>query len=61
MGKKKMYEDCGNFGERRLLLLIKPYDSVMSRCYQEHALPAGLCGPPAFYKMEGVGFEPTQP
>jgi hypothetical protein len=29
--------------------------------YQECALPTELCGPPALYKMEGVGFEPTQP
>jgi hypothetical protein len=34
---------------------------VMSDSYQECALPTELCGPFALYKMEGVGFEPTQP
>jgi hypothetical protein len=27
----------------------------------ERALPAELCEPLTLYKMEGVGFEPTQP
>ena len=33
----------------------------LSRSYQELALRAELCGPLSLYKMEGVGFEPTQP
>ena len=46
--------------ERRLLL-IKPYDSVRSDSYQECVLPTDLCGPLTLCKVEGVGFEPTQP
>ena len=34
---------------------------VSPRSYQERALPAELCGPLKLRKMEGVGFEPTQP
>jgi hypothetical protein len=31
------------------------------RSYQERALPTELCGPLTLCKVEGVGFEPTQP
>ena len=33
----------------------------LSRSYQERALSTKLCGPHALCKVEGVGFEPTQP
>jgi hypothetical protein len=45
----------------RFIVYFKPYDSAGSHSYQECALPAELCGPLTLCKVEGVGFEPTQP
>ena len=45
----------------RRLLQVKACDSITPDSHQERALPAALCGPHALWKVEGVGFEPTQP
>ena len=37
----------------RRLLLVKAYDRVRYRSYQERALPTELCGPPALYSGGG--------
>ena len=58
---KMLYEWLWKFRERRLLL-FKPYDSVRFDILTKNVLYLlSSVGFLHFNKMEGVGFEPTQP